>query len=46
MNKTQRTLVKEFNEKYNSPAMRLSLEEQGWKYIGVKGKNPLFSIIY
>ena len=46
MNKSKRTLVREFNEKYNSPAMRLNLEEQGWKYVGTKGKNPIFSIIY
>lgn len=46
MNNTQRKLVKEFNEKYNSPAMRLNLEEQGWKYVGQKNNKPIYKIIY
>ena len=43
---TPRQLIKEFNSKYNSPAMRLSLEEQGWTYIGDKNGKTLFKIVY
>lgn len=43
---TPRTLIKEFDSKYNSPAMRLNLEEQGWKYMGQKNNKPIYKIIY
>ena len=36
---------KEFNSKYNSPAMRLHLEEEGWKYVGHNKDNPIYKII-
>ena len=34
--------TKEFSAKYNSPAMKLNLLEQGWKYKGMNNKNPIF----
>jgi len=43
---SNRTLEKEFDKKYNSPAMKLHLEEQGWKYVGERNDKPLFKIIY
>ena len=43
---TARTLIKEFDSKYNSPAMRLHLEEEGWQYMGQKNNKPLYKIIY
>jgi hypothetical protein len=39
-------LLKEFHPKYKNPAMRLHLEEQGWKYMGEKNNKTLFKIIY
>ena len=30
---------KEWPERYNSPVLKQSLEEQGWKYIYNKSKN-------
>ena len=38
---------KEWPEKYNSPALKLSLEEQGWKYIDTdpKTNKPTFKIL-
>ena len=46
MNKSKRTLVREFNEKYNSPkTQRLNLEKKGWKYVGTKGKT-LFLVLF
>jgi hypothetical protein len=35
-------ITKEFSEKYNSPAMKLNLLEQGWKYKGTNKGNPIF----
>jgi hypothetical protein len=43
---TPRTLIKEFDSKYNSPAMRLNLEEQGWTYMGDRNGKILFKIVY
>jgi transposase len=43
---TPKKLLKEFDSKYNSPAMRLNLEEQGWKYMGQKNNKPIYKIIY
>ena len=34
--------TKEFSEKYTSPATKLSLLEQGWKYKGMNKNNPIF----
>jgi hypothetical protein len=34
--------IKEFSEKYNSPAMNLNLLEQGWKYKGMNNEKPIF----
>lgn len=34
--------TKEFSPMYNSPAMKLSLLEQGWKYKGMNNNNPIF----
>jgi hypothetical protein len=34
--------IKEFSEKYNSPAMKLNLLEQGWKYKGMNNEKPIF----
>ncbi len=42
MSKDPIKFTKEFNEKYNSPAMKLSLLEQGWKYVGQNKNNPVF----
>jgi|TARA_B110000208_G_scaffold150366_1_gene181577 transposase len=39
-------IKKEFDSKYNSPAMKLHLEEQGWKYIGNNNDNPIYQLIY
>ena len=38
---------KEWPEKYNSPVLRQSLEEQGWKYISTNPKTnqPIFRLI-
>jgi hypothetical protein len=33
---------KEFSPKYNSPAMMLNLQEQGWSYKGMNNGNPIF----
>ena len=41
-----REIKKEFDSKYNSPAMKLLLEEQGWKYIGNNNDNPIYQLIY
>ena len=41
-----RTIIKELDSKYRNPAMRLHLEEQGWKYMGEKNNKTLFKIIY
>ena len=35
-------ITKEFSEKYNSPAMKLNLLEQGWKYKRMNNNNPIF----
>ena len=43
---TPRTLIKEFDPMYKSKAMRDSLEEQGWKYMGEQNNRPIFKIIY
>ena len=43
---TPKQLLKEFDSKYNSPAMRLNLEEQGWQYMGQKNNKPIYKIIY
>lgn len=44
MNNTRTPIkfTKEFDSKYNSPAMKLHLMEQGWKYKGNNGDNPIF----
>tara|TARA_B100001093_G_C26144430_1_gene724732 strand:+ start:378 stop:527 length:150 start_codon:yes stop_codon:yes gene_type:complete len=34
--------TKEFSPKYNSPAMKASLLEQGWKFKGTNKDNPIF----
>lgn len=38
---------KEWPEKYNSPVLKQSLEEQGWKYVHTdpKTNKPTFKII-
>ena len=35
-------VTKEFSPKYNSPAMKLNLLEQGWKYKGMNNEKPIF----
>ena len=35
-------ITKEFSPKYNSPAMKLNLLEQGWKYKGMNNYSPIF----
>ena len=44
--KEKKVLVKEFDSRYRNPAMRLHLEEQGWKYIGENDGKIIFKIIY
>jgi hypothetical protein len=39
-------LTKEFPIKYNAPAMKLHLTEQGWKYKGMNKDNPIFEYIH
>lgn len=46
MSTETRTIIREFDPKYKNPAMRLHLEEQGWKYMGEKNNKTLFKIIY
>ena len=46
MSTETRTIIKELDSKYKNPAMRLHLEEQGWKYLGEKNNKTLFKIIY
>lgn len=46
MSTNKRILQKEFDSKYNNPAMKLLLEEQGWKYVGVKNNKPIYKIFY
>lgn len=41
-----RKIKKEFDSKYNSPPLKLLLEEQGWKYIGNNNDNPIYQLIY
>ena len=42
----ERILFKEFDIKYKNPHLRLHLEEQGWKYLGVEKDKTIFKIIY
>lgn len=45
--KTQTKVIeREFDKKYINPHMRLHLEEQGWKYLGMRNGKPFFKIIY
>jgi len=44
--KTKKVLVKEFDSKYKNAAMRLHLEEQGWKYMGEKEGKTIFKTFY
>jgi|SaaInl6LU_22_DNA_1037377.scaffolds.fasta_scaffold122467_2 hypothetical protein len=41
----EKVFLKEFKPIYNSPAMRLHLEEEGWKYVGQNNNNPIYKII-
>ena len=38
---------KEWPERYNKPALKQSLEEQGWKYVETNPQNnkPIFKIL-
>lgn len=42
----ERILFREFDIKYKNPNLRLHLEEQGWKYLGVEEGKTIFKIIY
>ena len=45
MSTTIPKIQKQFDSKYNQPHLKVSLQEQGWKYVGQKTKNLSLNLL-